>query len=120
LDDISLDINAFQYSSSIEKIKYLFSQDISNDKLYYLLGYSYENIGDKLSAIESYKISSDRGNTFATKKYEQLNPQKKRISHYVTLCCDGTISYSTGRGTCSWHGGVCEWNYPVYENYRDY
>lgn len=22
-------------------------------------------------------------------------------------CCDGTTSYSTGRGTCSWHGGVC-------------
>lgn len=23
----------------------------------------------------------------------------------VTLCADGTCSYSTGRGTCSWHGG---------------
>lgn len=24
----------------------------------------------------------------------------------VTLCNDGSCSYSTGRGTCSWHGGV--------------
>lgn len=25
------------------------------------------------------------------------------------ICRDGTRSYSTGRGTCSWHGGVAEW-----------
>lgn len=25
----------------------------------------------------------------------------------MTTCCDGTCSWSTGRGTCSWHGGVC-------------
>jgi hypothetical protein len=24
----------------------------------------------------------------------------------VTTCTDGSCSYSTGRGTCSWHGGV--------------
>jgi len=24
-------------------------------------------------------------------------------------CCDGTISLSKGRGTCSWHNGVCYW-----------
>lgn len=27
----------------------------------------------------------------------------------VTLCNDGTCSYSTGRGTCSWHGGVARY-----------
>ena len=28
----------------------------------------------------------------------------------TALCCDGTYSYSTHRqGTCSWHGGVCQW-----------
>ena len=25
------------------------------------------------------------------------------------ICRDGTRSYSVGRGTCSWHGGVAEW-----------
>jgi hypothetical protein len=25
------------------------------------------------------------------------------------ICADGTRSYSTGRGTCSWHGGVSYW-----------
>jgi hypothetical protein len=24
----------------------------------------------------------------------------------VTVCADGSISNSTGRGTCSWHGGI--------------
>lgn len=24
----------------------------------------------------------------------------------VTVCSDGSISHSTGRGTCSWHGGI--------------
>lgn len=24
----------------------------------------------------------------------------------VTTCNDGSCSYSTGRGTCSWHGGI--------------
>jgi hypothetical protein len=26
-------------------------------------------------------------------------------------CCDGTSSNATGRGACSWHGGVCTWLY---------
>ncbi len=30
------------------------------------------------------------------------------IDGFSTLCCDGTISYSNGRGTCSHHGGVCD------------
>lgn len=27
----------------------------------------------------------------------------------VTLCNDGTCSFSQGRGTCSWHGGVAQY-----------
>lgn len=26
-------------------------------------------------------------------------------------CNDGSTSYATGRGACSWHGGVAYWNY---------
>ena len=29
------------------------------------------------------------------------------IEIFATTCCDGTYSSSTGRGTCSHHGGVC-------------
>ena len=30
------------------------------------------------------------------------------LNAFATLCCDGTISQSSGKGTCSHHGGVCE------------
>ncbi len=30
-------------------------------------------------------------------------------------CSDGSYSSATGRGACSWHGGVAEW---LYENKR--
>lgn len=30
-------------------------------------------------------------------------------SYGGAICNDGTRSYSTGRGTCSWHGGVDYW-----------
>ena len=29
----------------------------------------------------------------------------------ITTCNDGTCSSSTGRGTCSWHGGVASYNF---------
>ncbi|XWY20208.1 DUF3761 domain-containing protein [Bisgaard Taxon 45] len=33
-------------------------------------------------------------------------PQGNPSPHYKAICKDGTYSYSTGRGTCSHHGGV--------------
>ncbi len=60
-----------------------------------------------------------------------FHPSTEEISHYeskivgyntiivgyCTLCNDGTRSpsCSTGRGTCSHHGGVKEWNAPIYK-----
>jgi hypothetical protein len=43
---------------------------------------------------------------------------RQDIASYCTLCADGTYSPScaTGRGACSWHGGVQEWNAPRYVN----
>jgi hypothetical protein len=39
---------------------------------------------------------------------------KEVVTGYCTLCSDGTYSPScaTGRGACSWHGGVAQWNAP--------
>lgn len=39
---------------------------------------------------------------------------KEVVTGYCTLCNDGTYSPScaTGRGACSWHGGVAQWNAP--------
>jgi hypothetical protein len=59
-------------------------------------------------------------NKDAESLHEKINPLKKRVSYYITRCCDGTTSNATGRGACSHHDGVCDWNEPVYEEYRKY
>ena len=59
----------------------------------------------------------------AIKYFEQLNDMKsldkescnklRELTRYIaawhsySLCCDGSRSESTGRGTCSHHGGIC-------------
>lgn len=46
-----------------------------------------------------------------TYKYTPSRPYIPAYSNYgpSALCRDGTYSYSSGRGTCSWHGGVAQW-----------
>ena len=48
--------------------------------------------------------------------YETITTYERKITGYCTLCNDGTYSptCATGRGACSHHGGVKEWNAPVY------
>lgn len=47
---------------------------------------------------------------------EQVTTYEKKVTGYCTLCQDGTYSPScaTGRGACSYHGGVAQWNAPEY------
>ena len=47
-----------------------------------------------------------------------VSSYKQEVVGYCTLCVDGTYSPScaTGRGACSWHGGVSEWNAPEYSS----
>jgi hypothetical protein len=49
---------------------------------------------------------------------ETVTTYQKKLTGYCTLCNDGTYSPScaTGRGACSWHGGVQQWNAPEYTN----
>lgn len=46
-----------------------------------------------------------------TYKYKPFRPYTPAYSNYgpSAICGDGTYSYSSGRGTCSWHGGVAQW-----------
>lgn len=45
-----------------------------------------------------------------------------KVVGYCTLCVDGTYSPScaTGRGACSHHGGVAQWNAPKYGKVPEY
>jgi len=47
---------------------------------------------------------------------ETITTYKEEVASYCTLCDDGTYSPScaTGRGACSHHGGVAQWNAPRY------
>lgn len=49
---------------------------------------------------------------------ETVTTYKEEITGYCTLCRDGTYSPScaTGRGACSWHDGVAQWNAPIKRN----
>ena len=46
---------------------------------------------------------------------ETVTTYHEEVTGYCTLCNDNTYSPScaTGRGACSWHGGVAQWNAPI-------
>lgn len=53
---------------------------------------------------------------------ETVTTYKQEVTGYCTRCNDGSYSPScaTGRGACSHHGGVAEWNAPRYANVPQY
>ncbi len=88
--------------------------------IYYQRALCYEKKREHQLAVNDLNEAIKLGNKDANKLYEKINPERKRIAYYVTRCCDGSTSNATGRGACSHHGGVCNWNDPVYETYRKY
>jgi hypothetical protein len=71
-------------------------------------------------AVDDLDTAMTHGYKPAGKLYNQVNPLRRHIAYYETLCNDGTSSSATGRGACSWHGGVAQWNHPVYQTSRKY
>lgn len=95
-------------------------EGISNDELYLNKGICFLKLGDKKAAAHELKQSSELGNIEAKTMYNKINPIIKEIIGYVTRCCDGSTSSAKGRGACSHHGGVCNWNDPIYSERRKY
>jgi tetratricopeptide (TPR) repeat protein len=113
-------IKAGKYETAIKILTNLIQLDLSNGTLFYNRAICYNKLGKIQAAVNDCRNAIPLGSIEASKLYEQLNPIKKRITGYHRQCCDGTTSYSEGRGTCSRHGGVCNWNVPEYEEYRKY
>jgi len=91
------------------------------DTCYYLAALCFEKVRKRQDAVNNLRKAIALGHDEADKLHERINPERRRVSDYNIRCCDGSISYSTSRrGTCSHHGGVCNWNEPVYETYRKY
>lgn len=111
---------AKQYKKALNEYATLISFDKANPEAYYQRAYCYYKLGKVREAVSDLNHSKDLGYESASTLYNKVNPLKRRISYYVTRCCDGSTSSAKGRGACSWHGGVCNWNDPVYEEYRKY
>lgn len=113
-------IKAGKYQAALPEIDNLLSIDPSNTDLIYNRAICYSKTGKIQEAVNDLKPLMQAGNINAEKLYNKINPIRKRIVGYETLCCDGTTSYAKGRGACSHHGGVCDWEHPIYEESRKY
>jgi len=96
------------------------SGDSEKGELYLQMGTCLLKLGERGKAISAFDKSSMFKNLVGKELYEKWNPKIRVLSHYTTLCCDGTTSSSSGTGACSHHGGVCQSRHPVYINRRKY
>lgn len=113
-------VNAGKYRPAIAALSALLSENPQDATLLYHRALCYDKIGAAEPAVRDLQLAMKAGSSTAEKYHDKINPVKKRITGYVTRCCDGSTSGAKGRGACSWHGGVCNWNEPEYETYRKY
>lgn len=113
-------VKAGKYRSAVDALTSLLVESPNDATLLYNRALCYDKIGAPESAVQDLWSAMKAGSTMAEKYHNRINPVRKRIIGYVTRCCDGTTSSARGRGACSWHGGVCNWNEPEYETYRKY
>jgi tetratricopeptide (TPR) repeat protein len=113
-------VKAGKYQKAIPELNNLIAQDVTNSDLLYNRAICYSKTGKIQEAVNDCKAAIQLSNKDAEKLHDKINPIKKRVSYYITRCCDGGTSNAKGRGACSGHGGVCNWNEPVYEEYRKY
>lgn len=110
------------YQSAIEHYDELAQQRSLDGEQMYQRALCYQQVGRKSEALSELFKASEAGYTPATRLYDKQNPLIRKLLYYQTVCCDGSDSPSNakGRGACSHHGGVCNWNKPIYETYRKY
>jgi len=109
-----------KYPDAITVFTALIGRNYNLSVIYYKRAICYQKTKKVQEAVNDLREAIKLGNDEANQLHEILNPMKKKLVGYTTLCCDGTTSSKRGRGACSRHGGVCNWNHPVYEEYRQY
>lgn len=100
------------------------------DSLDYNLAVCYANTGNVAAAVNALKYTTRTSRVETL--FNKLNPvkirysyvekpvEKKKVAYRTILCRDGSTSHSSSRrGTCSRHGGVSDWEHPVYETYTE-
>lgn len=109
-----------KYDDAIAEYSQLINAKYNIGESYYQRALCYQKQRKTQETVNDLKQAIALGHDGAGELHEKINPIKKRVSYYETRCCDGTTSNARGRGACSHHGGVCNWNEPVYEEYRKY
>lgn len=109
-----------KYKEALSEIDTLLAVDPTNSNLLYNRAICYSRTSKIQDAVNDLMPLIRSGNSDAEKLHNKINPLRKKIVGYETLCCDGSTSSARGRGACSHHGGVCDWNHPIYEEYRKY
>lgn len=113
-------VKAEKYKLALPQLDSLILKEENNPNLFYNRALCYSKTAKIKEAVSDCLKAMQLGDKKADKLYNKINPIKKRIVGYITRCCDGSTSGSTGRGTCSHHGGVCDWSEPIYQEYRKY
>lgn len=111
-------VKAGKYRAALPELNNLLNSDPTNSELLYNRAICYSKTGKIQEAVNDLKPLIRLRNSDAEKLHDKINPIRKRVAYYVTRCCDGSTSGAKGRGACSHHGGVCNWNDPIYEEYR--
>lgn len=110
--------NNIEIESKITKITDIPSEKIGEikDEITRKSSLSYKNCGGE---FEGECIDKSSYRYYVQTKVKDGEPAKTErvITGYCTLCNDGQYSPSNakGRGACSHHGGVANWNAPVYD-----
>ena len=117
---INVSMMSADYKSALSQLKRLIDDNPKQFDLFYKRAVCNLKLGNIRLAVNDLNLAKDSGFKQATVLYNKVNPVRRRVAYYTTRCCDGSTSSATGRGACSWHGGVCNWNDPVYEEYRKY
>jgi tetratricopeptide (TPR) repeat protein len=126
IDEVKTDTTGFQKlaefyqkekqnTKAISYYKKVVNLDSSNVSAYNKIASLYIKNKRKKSAIKYYRVAANKGSSEACENLRELTAKTKYYTRSV--CCDGTTSGSTGRGTCSHHGGVCGYEKVPYKEY---
>ena len=107
-------VKAGNYKTALPKLTELINQSPNNSDLLYNRAICYSKTGKMQQAVDDLKVAIQLGNQDAEKYQDKINPMRKKIIGYETVCCDGSTSSTSGRGACSHHGGVCG-SRPIYD-----
>jgi hypothetical protein len=98
-------VNFCNLSNEDEKKPNQKSVEVNNSK-------KFKKKRERLQPIQNNFYNNNNNQTiYSSKPKKKYQTKNKRLVKVGAECYDGTFSNSTGRGTCSYHGGVKDWIY---------